>query len=375
MLAIDVFWNPSVLLRLDAPELAKLSCLTSAPNGHTDLLEAAWAKLQQRDLLFASRDATAGAVGTSRARRAMRSQRLSTSQQVWGWISNIRSAPSREITLTEVSSPVSASSGRYADAMRDPCSMCRQHLYSMRRTGRHHCTCIANRGARLPLTVASLRGRQSGPDTPDGLETFHIWREARQLLGQHFDLRFAEASALTADLLQGADLLLLDLVSSITPLQPLELEVLQEFVKKGGYAVLSAFSNWSVSDFHQSCVGWLGISPVPHSTFRRRIAASLQTSSRVDVCELLDGPFGEARVFVNVGETDHELLPLAEELEVHSLTPRLHLYSIGLGQVLVHSNWHWITDPMGWNGGTVRDNEVLLLNLAAAACRKLLEKL
>ena len=39
------------------------------------------------------------------------------------------------------------------------------------------------------------------------------------------------------------------------------------------------------------------------------------------------------------------------------------------GQALLCSNYHWLADPAGWNGGLIHfgDNAVLLLNLAAAA--------
>lgn len=329
---MDIFESSPFLSRLDAPELARLCSVFRPP----PCLEV-WAGLLRRDLLI---------------------------------------EPSRDPCR------------QYAIAMKShTCHLCHQRLHCMRRGRWNHCVCIAARGTLLPLKVASLRGRNDRRvpegNCLNGVSDFPIFSEVRSMLCQHFDLSFAEADLLTPDLLREADILILDMVAAPNTLQHSELIALCEFVKNGGYAVLSAFSNWSLSgDFHASCVQWLNISTVQHSPFHRRQVSSLQDAPRMDVRELLHGPFGEAQTFVNVGETDHVLGPevVSEEMPLemdvggaHSLTPRLHLFALGQGEVLVHSNLHWLTDADGWNGGTIHENRELVLNLFAAACGALLQ--
>lgn len=325
----DMLGAPALLVRLDAPELARLSF---ASRNLSRASTRCWPDLLRRDLLYSAADALLLSDG----------------------------APARHL--------YSAAMTLYS------CPLCRQRLVAPRRGGWARCVCVARRGARLPLTVGSFKGRQNQQGCLDGFSSFPIMSEARRLLEGAFDVRYAEADRLSDDFLESVDLLIVDMVAAPDALRQEEVQALQKFVADGGFAILSAFSNWSASgDFHNSCVSWLGARPRRSAFGGRKVYNFRSHAERMDVRELLEGPFGRPGQFTNVGETKTDLLPNAADQGVHSFTPALHLFGpIGRGQVLVHSNLHWMVDSAGWNGGTIRENSELFQNVAAAACRALL---
>eukprot|EP01051_Picozoa_sp_SAG22_P009191 SAG22_NODE_748_length_7489_cov_39.991070_4_plen_749_part_00 len=272
------------------------------------------------------------------------------------------------------------------------CTRCAGTLVSSLWDGRR-CSCVATRGARLPLTLLSLSRARSVSTSLADLSTFSEMREA---LGELFELEVRTPDRLSDAVLRGVDVAVLDTTEGRSGLAAEEASALRRFVQGGGTAVVSAFSNWSRNGgYNRALVEWLGVAVTERAAFGRAIvteidarnewvAAGVRTSGAAQppllpnqVGELLDRPFGPVRSMTNCGETGFRLTAeVARGGWCARLGPSLAFFPRriagspqGDGQVLVVANYHWLADRRAWNGGrwNTPSNQALFLNLAASA--------
>jgi hypothetical protein len=112
-------------------------------------------------------------------------------------------------------------------------------------------------------------------------------------------------------------------------------------------------------------------------------SAPRQTQHTDEMRALLHGPFGRVVTWGNEGSTEYELDPhvLGAEPSAFRIFPQLHFINgapaVGLGRVLLCSNFHWLVGEGAWQGGLLLgpglSNGTLLQNLAAIACAPRLE--
>ena len=253
-----------------------------------------------------------------------------------------------------------------------PCSLCAQTL---ERPPLPRCPCVCRR-ARLPLRLVSLSQARCGSSclVPD---TFGQMLAA---LNTCFELRLSLEDTLSEEALAEADMLVVCTTEG-QALDATEAAAVQAFVRRGGTALLSAFSNWSqFGHYNAMNVRWLGVEVLPHSPFRMS-GVPVQLPNTAAFAPIAHGAFGDSPMFLNKGHTNFMLrqgalaagvVPLAAGSLENSLScafvPRGSA-TTGAGQVLVLTNLHCLADPTHWHGGfgDSASNQAFFRNLAATA--------
>lgn len=240
------------------------------------------------------------------------------------------------------------------------------------------CTCIARR-SKLLLRIGHLSTERTEAD--DSFSQWYGFATARRLLAQLFDVKYAHEMTICPALTSACDILIINMTMARKALDKDEVEELQKFIANGGCAILNCFSNYDQSgDLAKTIVGWLGIDPIPGSSFGRDtkyIVDAPGPESDKDLVLLLDGPFSSVRTIRNQGETQYTITPRAKTLGAISITPRHTFYPSMTnpsrkGRVIVSSNFHWFCDPGAWNGGLVNseNNFAFFANFCALALLK-----
>ena len=213
-------------------------------------------------------------------------------------------------------------------------------------------------------------------DVPTGFCEWSGFSEARELLGKHFEVEFRTAQHHTGELLDGADMCVVNLTMSSEALSDQEVAALEAFTAAGGTAILNCFSNYSHNgDFLNKVLNRFGIKPV-QSSFSGRSSCSFD-AAEVDSCDLkqiLNGGFGRVTSLSNIGETKYELSECQFtrlQLYLNARGARMtYLPDVDGGKALVCTNLHWLCNKNAWNGGYINQphHQRFLLNLAAASC-------
>eukprot|EP01062_Namystynia_karyoxenos_P041938 TRINITY_DN30609_c0_g1_i1.p1 TRINITY_DN30609_c0_g1~~TRINITY_DN30609_c0_g1_i1.p1 ORF type:complete len:391 (+),score=68.24 TRINITY_DN30609_c0_g1_i1:76-1248(+) len=280
-----------------------------------------------------------------------------------------------------------------------PCLLCKKRFWVHRRGGQRRCLCVSRRVApevrRLRLTVASLSGNRCR----DG--SFTEWQhhsDAREYAQRNFAVTFRTAERLSAEFLQGADLLVLHTTCAAERLSPGEQACLRGFLAAGGTAVINCFSQWTRNGGRaEELVDYLGVRPSPDSIWHSGVQARPILEPDLPSAHLWltdPGMVAEDRYqrmyFLNIGETEYDAQVAIESGAAVPLTAPHHEQdqhsrllwfpaACGAGQVLLSSNFHWLADRGGWHGGlfstNIREgfnaNMVLWHSVCAAACPEL----
>lgn len=241
------------------------------------------------------------------------------------------------------------------------CDVCGNTLYVSSGSTRQRCVCVCRR-VRLPLTVMGFsHQRCRSSSLSQGFD--HM----TQALIDNFDFNLQLVDSLPdEEALRGVDMLVLCTTEG-PELTATELQNLMDFVRRGGTAVVSAFSQWSsFGHYNRKLSQWLGVTVDPHAPFLNERATLIPDAPM--------GPWDTLGRFINRGETEFmvDVGGGSREKRTSVYFPRGHDLT-GNGQVFVCSNYHWIADPNHWNRGTFHRgmNRHLLLNLAASAAAKL----
>lgn len=217
---------------------------------------------------------------------------------------------------------------------------------------RQRCPCICRR-VKMPLEMFSFAASRCGSSCLNS-----GFQDMANDLKEHFDFALRLSFRLPENL-SDTDLVIL-CTTEAPELSDTEQSSLIAFVRAGGTAILTAFSNWSrFGHFNRKLVEWLGVDVQPGSFLEGRSTV---------VPDLPTHPWGCEPHLSNKGESH---FVLDGEERTCAFFPRGHRKTHA-GQVFVCSNYHWLADEAKWMGGLYNDgdNRSLLLNLAADAASR-----
>ena len=135
------------------------------------------------------------------------------------------------------------------------CLICLQSMWRHSQEYSWRCPCTTSR-IRCPLNVLCLDATR----VDDPFDTWPHFSNMRDTLSTMFTVTWSGVPRLTEDVLQGVNLVFLNMTTATDSLDEHEQAALCSFFKSGGSGLLSAFSNWSINNqYHMDVIGPIGI--------------------------------------------------------------------------------------------------------------------